>query len=114
MSELSVVNNAIVWNIQKGTSNQAVVNKADGWAMYEVIRMDFKNIKQLNAPVVLSLVVGGGLTIDTNRLIIDLTYDQTALFANPRMYADIKFQIADQVLEPIPFTIHLTETVTKL
>jgi hypothetical protein len=114
MSEIAVSSNTVIWNIPKGTSAQISINKSNGWAMYDLIRMDFKNLKEINSPVIFSLTIGNGLTIDGNRLIISLTYQQTSLFVNPIIHADVKLRIGTEVIEPIPFLINITETVTKL
>lgn len=114
MSEIAVTNNTIQWAINKGTTSSIAINKSDGWAMYDQIRMEFKELKEVNFPSFLTLTVGAGLTISGNRLIISITYAQSLLFASSVIHADIKLKIGTEVIAPIPFLITITDTVTKL
>lgn len=114
MSEISVSQNQILWEIPKGTSASIALNKTDGWAMYDEIKMDFKNTKRIDADPILTLTVGSGLTITGTRLYISLTYGQVAAFKNTTIHADVKLRIGTDVIDPIPFLITIPETVTKI
>lgn len=114
MSDITVNANTIYWTILRGTSAIKAINKADGWAMYDEIIMDFKLKKDLNYPADLRLTVGDGLVIDGNRLIISVNYEQTGEFRVRNMFADIKLKIGSVVIPPIQFVITITDTVTKV
>lgn len=104
----------ILWEIEKGVSESFVINKSDGWAMYDEIQMDFKYVKLINSPAFLSLSLGNGLTRDGIRLIGSLTYDQTASFQIQTIQSDIKGKIGSIVGKSIPVIINVKETVTKI
>lgn len=111
---LSNKNGTIVWAIAKGSSASAVINKADGWAMYDEIVMDLKISRDLEGSRVLRLSVGDGLIISGNALQIKLSYEQTSKLRGGKMYADVKLRINMEVLPPIPFELIVNETVTKI
>jgi hypothetical protein len=104
----------ILWDIQKGTSAELAISKSDGWDMYDEIRMDIKNDRDILSHAILKLNPGNGITLDSNRLLVSLTYGQTAALRQKVVYADIKLRIGSTVLDPIPIQITLKETVTKL
>lgn len=111
---VSINANIISWPILRGTTSSIVINKTDGWAMYDEILMDFKLKKDLNYPADLRLTVGEGLVIDGTRLIASLSYEQTGQFRVRNMFADIKLKIGNVVIPPIPFVIIINDTVTKV
>lgn len=82
--------------------------------MYDEIVMDFKLSKDLKAARVLRLEAGSGISIDGNALSISLGYEQTAMLRSGQLYADIKLRTGNTVIKPIPFAIHVQETVTEL
>ena len=104
----------ILWEIEKGVSESFVINKSDGWAMYDEIQMDFKYVKLINSPAFLSLSLGNGLTRDGTRLIGSLTDDQTASFQIQTIQSDIKTKIGSTIGKPIPVIVTVKETVTKI
>lgn len=114
MSNIAIKSNTIFWEIDRNTSAQITINKADGWAMYDEIIMDFKAEKDINSFYMLRLTPGSGITIDGIRLIIALTYAQTAVLKGKQIYADIKPRIGNQVITPIPFVIPIKDTVTRI
>lgn len=114
MSNVSINGNTIYRTILRGTSAEIVINKADGWDMYDEIIMDFKLKKDLNYQSELRLTVGEGIVIDGTHLIISLSYEQTGEFRVRNMFADIKLRIGNIVIPPIPFAITISDTVTKV
>ena len=114
MSQISLKNNTIYWEIDRNTSAEIVINKADGWAMYDEIVMDFKPEKDVQSFYMLRLSAGSGITIDGTRLIVSLTFAQTAVLKGRGIHADIKLPIGTKVIKPIPFLITNKDTVTHL
>lgn len=104
----------ILWEIQKGTSAELALTKSDGWAMYDEVRMDIKPERDITSFPLLKLTPGSGLTIDGTRLLVSLSYAQTAALRAKMVYADIKLRIGAEVIAPIPIQITLKDTVTKL
>lgn len=114
MSLITISNNTILWTIEKGVSEQLVINKSDGWAMYDEIQMDFKYVKLINSPAFLSLSLGSGMTIDGIRLIASLTPEQTAAFQIKKVVSDIKTKTGDVIGKLVPVIVNVNETVTKI
>lgn len=114
MSQISLKNNTIHWEIDRNTSAEMAINKSTGWAMFDEIIMDFKPEKDINSFYMLRLSLGNGITIDGTRLIIALTFAQTAVLKGRQIHADIKLRIGAQVIKPIPYLIIVKDTVTKL
>lgn len=114
MSKVSINSKGILWEIDRGTSARLVINKPDGWAMYDEIVMDLKAEKDINQYSMLRLTPGSGMTIDGIRLIIPLTKDQTTTLKSKTIFSDIKLRIGTEVVDPIPVQIILNQTVTKI
>jgi hypothetical protein len=114
MNAISINANTVSWSILRGVTAETVINKANGWAMYDEIVMDLKLKKDINYPADLQLTIGNGLTINGISLIISISYEQTAELRVRNMFADIKLKIGDIVLTPIPFNISIYDTVTKV
>lgn len=114
MSGITISDNVILWEFDKGTSASCVINKADGWAMYDEIVMELKPIKDINALPSLRLIIGSGLTVTGTSLLIEITYAQTKALRNKTIHADIKLKAGEEVTTPIPFLITNNNSVTDL
>lgn len=111
---ISTKKGILYWTIQKGVTAAVTIIKADGWAMYDEILMEFKQDNELSTYPILTLSEGEGLVVDGDNLIINLTYSQTALIKQNRLFSDIKLKIGSVVIAPIPFVVTIAETVTNI
>lgn len=114
MSKVSIKSNTILWEIDRGTSARLVINKPDGWAMYDEIVMDFKSEKDINQFSMLRLSLIFGMNIQATLLIIPLSKEQTTTLKGKIIFSDIKLRIGTEVVDPIPVQIILNQTVTKI
>lgn len=114
MSKVTIQNNKIVWQISRGISENLSLSSSSGWDQYDSILMDIKSSNNLDESPILRLRIGDGLSISESLLIISLSYEQTRKLKSGNLYADIKLRLAGQVLEPIPFLIQVSNTVTDM
>ena len=113
MGRITSKDNTLYWTIQRNVTETVTIIKSNGW-LYDEILMDFKQDKDINDFAIKSLTVGNGLTVNGNNLTITLSYEETTLLNQTRLYADIKLRLGSSVIPPIPMIITINQTVTKV
>lgn len=109
----TVENNKIIHTIKKGKSSTITIRGAD-WNLFDNIRVQVKSINKIEAPAILDMSIGEGVSIDGENLMIQIDGKDSLKFNSDRLYFDVKMILDDKIVEPIiPGEIITNQTVTN-
>lgn len=114
MPNVTVQSNTIVWKIIRGTSAILNLTNPAGWDQYDEILMHIKKTRELDESPLIRLMPDDGLLVNAQLLTISISNAQSKKLKAGNLYADIKLKLAGKVLDPIPFLIQISNSVTNM